>query len=98
CALGRGGIRVGKREGDGASPRGRFRLRGGAYRPDRVGARPGCPLRLRATRPNDGWCDDPADRRYNRPVRLPVRARTELMWREDVLYDVVLDLDYNRAP
>lgn len=99
CALGAGGMVMGKREGDGGSPRGRFRLRGGAYRPDHfLGVRPRSALPLRATRPDDGWCDDRKDRRYNRPIRLPAQASAEAMWRADGLYDVVIDLDYNRAP
>jgi L,D-peptidoglycan transpeptidase YkuD (ErfK/YbiS/YcfS/YnhG family) len=99
CALGAGGIVRDKREGDGGSPCGRFRLRGGAYRPDRLGVRPRTALPLRATRPGDGWCDDRRDRRYNRPIPLPAPGvSAEAMWRDDGLYDVVIDLDYNRAP
>ncbi|WP_232629329.1 L,D-transpeptidase family protein [Methylobacterium sp. Leaf118] len=98
CALGRAGVRADKREGDGASPRGVFRLRGGYYRPDRFPVRPESPLPLRAIRPDDGWCDAAGDRRYNRPVRLPSPTRAETLWRADGLYDLVLDLDYNRGP
>ncbi|MET0257618.1 MAG: L,D-transpeptidase family protein [Methylobacterium sp.] len=99
CALGRSGIVQVKREGDGASPRGSFRLRGGVYRPDHFCARPRSPLTLRATKPGDGWCDDPRDRRYNRPVRLPIaNVSAEEMWRGDGLYDLVIDLDCNRGP
>ena len=99
CALGRGGIGRVKREGDGRTPRGAFRLRAGGFRADRVGPRPRSLLALRAIRPRDGWCDDPADRRYNRPLRLPCPGvGAERMWREDGLYDLVIDLDYNRGP
>ena len=87
-----------KREGDGASPRGAFRLRGGYFRPDRFGVRPASPLPLRAIRPDDGWCDAKTDRRYNCPIRLPSPTSAESMWREDGLYDLVLDLDHNRGP
>lgn len=98
CALGRSGVRAVKREGDGASPRGVFRLRGGFFRPDRFPVRPTSPLPLRAIRPDDGWCDAASDRRYNRPIRLPSPTSAEAMWREDGLYDLVLDLDHNRGP
>ena len=47
--------------------------------------------------PDLGWCDDPGDRSYNRPVRLPYPASHEAMWRDDHLYDVVVVLDYNLA-
>jgi L,D-peptidoglycan transpeptidase YkuD (ErfK/YbiS/YcfS/YnhG family) len=46
----------------------------------------------------DGWCDDPADRCYNRPVTLPYPARHERMWRDDHVYDVVVDVAWNRGP
>lgn len=99
CALGACGIVMAKREGDGGSPRGRFRLRGGFYRPDHWTARPRTALPLRALRRDDGWCDDRKDRRYNRPIRLPAPGiSAERMWRDDGLYDLVLDIDYNRAP
>ena len=98
CALGSGGIVQVKREGDGGSPRGRFRLRGGVFRPDHL-ARPATPLPLRRTAPGDGWCDDVRDRRYNRPIALPAPGiSAERMWRDDGLYDVVIDLDHNRGP
>ena len=97
CALGSGGVVQVKREGDGGSPRGRFRLRGGAYRPDHL-SRPGTALPLRRTAPGDGWCDDVRDRRYNRPIPLPAPGvSAERMWRDDGLYDVVIDLDHNRG-
>ena len=97
CALGRSGVTRAKREGDGASPVGRFRLLQAFYRADRL-SRPRTQLRLSAIRPVDGWCDDPRDRRYNRLVRLPDPASHERMSREDGLYDLVLDIAWNRAP
>lgn len=98
CALGRSGMVQRKREGDGGSPQGRFRLRGGVYRPDVFAVRPRTALPLRRTRPSDGWCDASDDRRYNRPVSLPCPVSAERMWRDDGLYDLVIDLDYNRGP
>ncbi|GJD28916.1 hypothetical protein PMNALOAF_0148 [Methylobacterium adhaesivum] len=98
CALGRAGMVQRKCEGDGGSPRGSFRLRGGAYRPDVFAVRPPTALPMRPTRPSDGWCDASGDRRYNRPVTLPCAVSTERMWRDDGLYDLVIDLDYNRGP
>ncbi|KQT09920.1 L,D-transpeptidase catalytic domain protein [Methylobacterium sp. Leaf399] len=99
CALGRSGIGTVKREGDGASPRGRFRLRAAAYRPDRLTVRPATLLPIRATRSHDGWCDAPSHRRYNRPLTLPCPGvSAEEMWRGDGLYDLVVDIDYNRGP
>ena len=55
-------------------------------------------LPVSALRPEDGWCDDPADPAYNRPVTHPYPASAERMWREDELYDVVVVLAHNDAP
>lgn len=49
----------------------------------------------RKLRPDDGWCDAPADANYNRPVRLPYGPSHERMWRDDRLYDAVIVLDWN---
>jgi L,D-peptidoglycan transpeptidase YkuD (ErfK/YbiS/YcfS/YnhG family) len=97
CALGRSGRRAGKREGDGATPIGRFALREVFYRGDRV-ARPRTPLPVTALKVSDGWCDDPRDRNYNRRVRHPYSASAERLWRDDHLYDLVVVLGYNDGP
>ncbi len=97
CALGRNGITANKREGDGATPAGCFALREVRLRADRVGdIDTGLPHR--ASRPEDGWCDDPLDVRYNRATPLPIDASAETLWREDALYDVVVVIGYNDAP
>lgn len=99
CAVGRSGLvpLAAKREGDGATPLGTFALRRVLYRPDRVNA-PVTGLSVTALKPEDGWCDDPADASYNRPVSHPYRASAERMWREDGLYDVVVVLGHNDDP
>ena len=96
CALGRTGVRRRKREGDGATPAGRHGLLTVFYRADRL-PQPVTGLPTRPLRPDDGWCDDPGDRRYNRLVRLPLAGRHERLWRPDGLYDILVVLDYNLA-
>lgn len=97
CALGRSGIVPAKREGDGGTPAGTFPLRGLRYRPDRL-ARPQTLLAASPLARDDGWCDAPADAKYNCPVRLPYPASAETMWRDDHLYDLVVMLGYNDDP
>lgn len=96
-AIGRSGIAFDKREGDGRSPAGVWRILGLLYRPDH-GPRPRTRLAAARIRPGDGWCDDPRHRCYNRPVVLPFSASHERMWRDDPLYDLVLVLDHNTRP
>jgi L,D-peptidoglycan transpeptidase YkuD (ErfK/YbiS/YcfS/YnhG family) len=99
CALGLNGVieAAAKREGDGCSPAGVWPLRRLLYRPDRGGA-PATRLASRPIAPTDGWCDDPEDRAYNLPVRLPHPASAERLWRDDGLYDLVAVLGHNDAP
>ena len=97
CALGRTGVTHRKREGDGASPAGIWPLRHVLFRPDRI-APPATELAVQALSPADGWCDDPADPRYNRPVQLPYGASAEALWRDDGLYDLIVVLGYNDDP
>lgn len=96
-ALGRGGIKANKREGDGGTPRGTFRLVRLWWRPDR-GPRPQSRLPMRRIGPEDGWCEDPTDRRYNQPIRLPAGATGDRLWREDHLYDLIIEIDHNTRP
>jgi L,D-peptidoglycan transpeptidase YkuD (ErfK/YbiS/YcfS/YnhG family) len=96
-ALGRSGIRALKREGDGATPAGCFPIRLVLYRPDRV-PRPRVPFPLRAILTDDGWCEDPVDRNYNRLVKLSPRSTADRLTREDHLYDTVLVLGHNDGP
>jgi L,D-peptidoglycan transpeptidase YkuD (ErfK/YbiS/YcfS/YnhG family) len=97
CALGRNGISDDKREGDGATPAGCFPLREVYFRADRLAA-PSTGLPASPVSPDLGWCDDPADAAYNRPVRLPYAARHERLWRDDELYDLIVVIGYNDDP
>ncbi len=97
CALGAGGVRADKQEGDGATPVGVLPLRRVLWRADR-GPRPACAVPAEPIAPGDGWCDDPAHPDYNRQVRLPHPARHERLWREDAVYDVIGVLGWNDAP
>ena len=96
-ALGRSGVKANKVEGDGATPRGRFRPLRVWWRADR-GPRPRTGLPVRRISPADAWCEDPADRRYNRPVRLVEGAAGDRLWRQDHLYDLVVEIDHNTRP
>lgn len=97
CTLGRAGIVEDKREGDGGTPVGDFVLRRLLYRADRLSL-PGTGLPAAAIAADDGWCDDPADPAYNRPVKRPYPASHEEMWREDRLYDLVVVVGHNDDP
>ena len=96
-ALGRSGILANKREGDGGTPRGRFRPVRLWWRPDRA-PRPRTLLPVRRIGKHDGWSEDPKDRLYNRPIRVPDGATGDRLWRQDRLYDLIIELDHNTRP
>jgi L,D-peptidoglycan transpeptidase YkuD (ErfK/YbiS/YcfS/YnhG family) len=96
-ALGRDGIKANKREGDGATPRGTFRLKRLWWRADRH-PRPRTFLPVRRIGANDGWCEDPSDRRYNRPITVPKGSKADRLARPDQLYDFIIELDHNTRP
>jgi L,D-peptidoglycan transpeptidase YkuD (ErfK/YbiS/YcfS/YnhG family) len=99
CSLGRSGVTPAesKQEGDGATPLGAWPMRCVYWRPDRL-ARPKSGLPVEPLIPEAGWCDAPGDVFYNRPVILPYPASHERLWREDHVYDLIVELGYNDNP
>ena len=99
CSVGRGGIvpAPAKREGDGATPAGRWRLLWLYWRADR-GSPPRTVLPALVLDHRQGWAEDPADPAYNRPVRHPNPFPADRMARGDPLYDLCAVTDHNFAP
>ena len=97
CAIGRSGVIVSKREGDGGTPRASLPMRRLFVRPDK-GPRPLSHLVFRWMRRDDAWCDDPSDRRYNQLISRPPDIAEERLWRDDHLYDIIVELGWNDAP
>ncbi len=99
CAIGKGGMieAARKQEGDGASPVGSWPLRRVFWRPDRV-SEPETVLPKRTISQFDGWCDATDHPAYNQLVTLPMSASHERLWRDDHVYDVVVELGYNDDP
>ncbi len=95
--LGRTGVRVRKKEGDGATPVGPLAPLHLFWRADRT-QRPRTRMRPRATRRDDAWCDVSGDKNYNRLVRLPYPVIDEALWRTDQLYDLCITTDFNVRP
>jgi L,D-peptidoglycan transpeptidase YkuD (ErfK/YbiS/YcfS/YnhG family) len=97
AALGRGSIKANKREGDGGTPRGVFHPLRLWWRADRM-PRPATRLPVRRIGPGDGWCEDPNDRLYNRPVRVKPGSSADRLARQDALYDLIVEIDHNTRP
>lgn len=99
CLIGKSGmVNYGaKREGDGATPRGRWALKRVFYRKDRI-RHIETPLEKFSISKNLGWCDEPNSRYYNKLVMLPICASHEKLWREDNKYNIVIELGFNDDP
>ena len=96
-ALGRGGIKANKREGDGGTPRGSFRPLRLWYRADRH-PQPKTGLPVRAITATDAWDENPASRSYNRPISLSRQSEGDRLMRADRLYDFIVEIDHNIRP
>jgi L,D-peptidoglycan transpeptidase YkuD (ErfK/YbiS/YcfS/YnhG family) len=96
-ALGRTGIRADKREGDGGTPRGRFRPLRLWWRADRL-PRPRTLLPIRRIGPDDAWCEDPHNRRYNQAFQRSANEPGDRLRRGDGLYDLIIEIDHNTRP
>ena len=55
-------------------------------------------LPARRIRPDLAWCEDTADRRYNRPFQRSASEPGDRLWRVDELYDLVIEIDHNTRP
>ena len=99
CRIGRNGAvpEADGREGDAATPLGRYPVRWAMWRADRL-PRPKTALPLHPITEHDGWCDAPEHSAYNRWVRLPFDASHEKLWRDDIAYDILLVVGHNDSP
>lgn len=97
CAIGKGGAGPDKIEGDGKTPTGTFPLQQLYYRKDKLEL-PKLQIAATPIQPDDGWCDDVNNAKYNQKVKLPFPGRHENLWREDNVYDLVLVIGYNTRP
>lgn len=98
CALGKGGARIDKQEGDGATPVGCFPIRKVFYRLDNLGNPPETIFPTQALAQDDGWSNDVNLPEYNQLVKIPYNGSHEKLWRNDHLYDIVVVLGYNDNP
>jgi L,D-peptidoglycan transpeptidase YkuD (ErfK/YbiS/YcfS/YnhG family) len=97
AAVGRASVKPAKREGDGATPAGHFHPVRLWWRADRL-PRPRTRLPVRPIAPDHAWCEDPNDRRYNRPFRRSANEPGDRLARADGLYDLIVEIDHNTRP
>jgi len=97
CAFGKSGIKIKMKEGDGATPKGTFKLIKVFYRSDKI-KRIKTSLKKIKIKKNMAWCDDPTSTYYNKRIKLPSNFGYEKLYRNDRLYDLIIILNYNINP
>ena len=107
CQVGSNGIvdKENKLEGDRATPRGQLKLNTVYYRPDKL-------IKLdilnnkfisfKKITKNCGWCDDPKSQFYNKYGNIDKMSfqgeSYEKLWREDSVYDILIETNQNSEP
>ena len=97
CAIGKRGTKKNKREGDKFTPIGTYRFISVYYRKDRIN-KIKTNLEKIVIKKNMGWCDDPRSKDYNKEIKFPFIYRAEKLYRSDNIYDIIIEIDYNKHP
>ena len=106
CQVGAGGIKIHtmKREGDKATPIGKWKFKSIYYRSDKV-MKPimrNKKFKINKITKYCGWCDDPKSYNYNKFINTKKlcseNINFEKLWREDQAYDIVIEISYNTEP
>jgi L,D-peptidoglycan transpeptidase YkuD (ErfK/YbiS/YcfS/YnhG family) len=99
--VGRNGIRKNRREGDGTTPVGTFRIGRVMYGNE---PNPGVKFRYRRLRCGDWWNEDPSSPTYNTLQRLrcgeqpPFAVKSPGMWQERTAYTHLAVVEFNMNP
>ena len=97
CSIGKSGVTQSKKEGDLTTPRGLFRLGLLYYRKDKIKLLK-CKIKKRVIKKNMGWCNDSKSKKYNQEISFPFKYGAEKLYREDKIYDVLINIKYNHFP
>ena len=107
CQVGEYGFKIftKKKEGDKTTPIGKWKLKSIYYRSDKL-LRPivkDKKFKIQKITKNCCWCDDPKSKLYNKYFNLKKsfsikNISYERLWREDQVYDLVIETSYNTKP
>ncbi len=94
CAIGLGGLKKNKLEGDKSTPRGLYKLGDLYWRPDRL-KKPVTKLKCIRIKKNMGWCNDIKSKYYNKRIFINKKYSHEKLFRRDHKYDCLIVVKYN---
>lgn len=95
CSVGKKGLTSKKKEGDGRTPKGIYKLGILYYRKDRV-KKPITSLKCRPLKKKMGWCNNPRDKKnYNKLINITKIHKAEKLFRNDYKYNYFITILYN---
>ena len=97
CKIGAKGIGIKTREGDFITPKGIFSLEKVFFSADRV-KKPKTSLKIKIIKRFYFWCSDPRAVNYNKLLVKKMNYQCEQLYRNDSLYDIVLQTSFNSDP
>jgi len=95
CSIGKSGVKSLKKEGDLATPKGLYKLGQLYYRKDRIKSIKS-KIKKKVIKRNMGWCDDINSKKYNKEIIFPYKYRAEKLYRNDNIYDILINIRYNQ--
>ena len=94
CCIGKNGLTKFKKEGDGKTPKGTFKLGHLYFRKDRI-KKPLTKLKCVEIKRNMGWSDDVKEKNYNKLIKINENFSHEKLFRKDKKYDLLIPIKYN---
>jgi len=94
CCIGKNGLTKFKKEGDGKTPKGTFKIEHLYFRKDRI-KKPLTKLKCIEIKRNMGWCDDVKNKKYNKLIKINKNCSHEKLFRKDKKYDLLIPIKYN---
>jgi L,D-peptidoglycan transpeptidase YkuD (ErfK/YbiS/YcfS/YnhG family) len=94
CCIGKNGLTKFKKEGDGKTPKGIFKIEHLYFRKDRI-KKPLTKLKCIEIKRNMGWCDDVKNKKYNKLIKINKNCSHEKLFRKDKKYDLLIPIKYN---
>jgi len=97
CNIGINGSIYNKKEGDKKTPKGIYFPNKLYYRYDKIKVIKTY-LKKEIIKKDDSWCDDVKSYNYNKIMHDSIDKKSETMWRNDNLYDLIISTSYNQLP
>ena len=97
CSFGKSEIKISKKEGDLATPKGTFKLGYLYYRKDR-NKKIESNIKKIIIKKNMGWCDNVKSKNYNQLIYFPSKYHAEKLFLNSRIYDLFINIKYNAKP